>query len=323
VILRSASHPVRIKEDRGTSLRFALRSCLECSRPAKNKRGRMATCQRCGTSLGLVARFTGRTVCPGCAARPALQQEVALVALEGRLSQVADGSIDDEGLAQIPLLMARSQLSAEQLGPMRHTALRAFIDRILADDVITDEEEARANRIIDALQIEETDFNTNLIDVNARFIVARANDNRLPELESVSAILLRPGEIGHFVVSPTALTKTTVIRERVGSSSGVSVRLMRGVRFRVGQSRGHTVEVGEARDIGDIGTLVVTSERVVYLGGKGTIDLPLRRLVAINVDGPWLQIHASNRKPLEFFVPEGLSFAVGAVLNTASQRLLT
>jgi hypothetical protein len=206
---------------------------------------------------------------------------------------------------------------------MLHKALRAFIDLILADDVVTDEEEARANRIIDALGIDELDLKTNLIDVGARFIVARANDNRLPELDSVSTVLLQPSEIGHLVAQGAALVKTTVIRERVGGSAGVSIRVMRGVSFRVGQARWRTVDLGEARDIGDVGTLLITSHRIVYVGGKRTIDLPLRRLVAINVDGRWLQIHESNRRPLEFYLPHGLSYAAGAVLNVASQRLLT
>jgi hypothetical protein len=93
--------------------------------------------------------------------------------------------------------------------------------------------------------------------------------------------------------------------EYVGGYSGVSVRLMRGLSVRSGSSRGKKVDRTSV-DVDDYGTLYLSNQRVVFVGGRKTVDIPFSRLVSVEpyVDG--LKVNRTNASPL--------------VLRTGSQR---
>lgn len=71
-----------------------------------------------------------------------------------------------------------------------------------------------------------------------------------------------------------------------------------GVRYRIGQSRGTFVQGDESPTIIDTGAVVVTTQRVVFLGAKRTIEWAFSKLIAIQhyQNRPWTAIQVSNRQ---------------------------
>ena len=55
--------------------------------------------------------------------------------------------------------------------------------------------------------------------------------------------MAKKGEVVHFETA-AGLTKEVTLREFRGGSQGVSFRIAKGVRYRVGSMRGHMVTVG-------------------------------------------------------------------------------
>ena len=88
-----------------------------------------------------------------------------------------------------------------------------------------------------------------------------------------------------------------------GRSSGVSVPVGLGVRFRVGQSRGHYVQGAETPTIIDTGTVTFTDHRVVFLGAKWTREWSFDKLLGIQhfAGRPWTAIQVSNRQKTSGF----------------------
>jgi hypothetical protein len=90
--------------------------------------------------------------------------------------------------------------------------------------------------------------------------------------------------------------KEVVDREMRGGSSGVSVRIAKGVSYRVGQVRAHSVVVGTHLEAQDSGHLVVTDRRAVFMGTKKTLEFRRDRLVGLGQYADGLRLSVSNRQ---------------------------
>src|SRR5262249_48160264 len=88
----------------------------------------------------------------------------------------------------------------------------------------------------------------------------------------------------------------------VGGSQGVSVRLVKGVYYRLGAFKGHKVTVPKSE--WDMGQLVITNKAMFYEGldGKTTFRVELRDIIALESysDGLKLVRKAITSKPLIF-----------------------
>jgi hypothetical protein len=117
-----------------------------------------------------------------------------------------------------------------------------------------------------------------------------------------------------------ALMKEVTMREFRGGSSGFSFRIAKGVRYRTGSFRGHSVVVGTQLQVADTGVLAVTSTRIVFLGSRKTVEIPYSKLVGLEVFTDGIRFSASNRQNAPLFRLES-GDVVGATVNTAVQRL--
>src|ERR1700682_1731780 len=63
-----------------------------------------------------------------------------------------------------------------------------------------------------------------------------------------------------------------------GRSKGVSFKVAKGVRYRVGTSKGHYIQGDEVPTPIDTGTLTITNQRVVFQGTKATREWAFSKL---------------------------------------------
>ena len=198
-------------------------------------------------------------------------------------------------------------------------AFRDYADHVLADDVLTAEEELAFDDVVGALGIEPSEVHTTYSDVLNRLLVARVNDGRLDALPEPKLITKKDEVV--YLETLAALMKEVAIREWRGGSSGVSFRVAKGVSYRTGAVRGKSVVVGSELQVADSGILAVTSHRVVYMGNK-TIELLYAKLLNIDVFSDGIRFHVSNRQNAPLFkVEEGRGDVVAATVNAAMQQL--
>ena len=131
----------------------------------------------------------------------------------------------------------------------------------------------------EAIGYEQSDFARH--DLYTRLQVAKLNDGQLPvgrcaEADSQARRGRTPG-------NRRGADEEVAMREWRGASQGFSFRVAKGVRYRVGTTRGHLVTVGTQLHVADTGTLVVTSQRAVFLGTRKTIEMPYAKLIGMNV----------------------------------------
>jgi len=108
-----------------------------------------------------------------------------------------------------------------------------------------------------------------------------------------------------------------------GGSTGFSFRVMKGVSYRVGQSRGTLIKNPPALSTLDHGTVHYTTDRITFVGNQQTRSWDVSKMLDLNVDhnGQTVMISVSNRqKPSGLqggsFEEPGPGFMVRAALTT-------
>ena len=125
---------------------------------------------------------------------------------------------------------------------------------------------------------------------------------RQPEQGSPSSdIVLKSGEGVFATVNGVAWWKTGEGQDTTpGRSQGVSIPVGsvggRSVRYRVGANKGHFVQGERTPTAVDQGKLVITNQRVLFVGGKKTIECLFAKLVSAEVSGGDLALSVTNRQ---------------------------
>ncbi len=95
----------------------------------------------------------------------------------------------------------------------------------------------------------------------------------------VSNIILGEGEDCHYSGTVERRTVTNRVVGHQGGSSGVSIRVAKGVTYRTGGSKGAAIRGDVAEKTP--GTLSITSNRIIFTANKGSFDKKLSAITAI------------------------------------------
>jgi hypothetical protein len=213
-----------------------------------------------------------------------------------------------------------ASLSPKERAKHASDALRTYAENVLADDRLTSEEENAFVEVVTALGIEDEEFQAQFSDLFDRILIAQVNDGRLPVIAE-PVLIAKQDEVFHLEVM-ASLMKEVVLREFVGGSSGVSFRIAKGVSFRTSGFRGRSVVVGTELQAAESGLLVVSSQRVAYMG-KTTFEFPYSKLMYMEVFTDGIRVHVSNRQTASLFkVKDGQGQVIAATVNAAAQKLI-
>jgi hypothetical protein len=104
------------------------------------------------------------------------------------------------------------------------------------------------------------------------------------------------------VLPRTTLVEPRAVRTWHGRSSGQSIRIAKGFSVRMGASRGTSESHEELRPI-DAGTLVLTTERLFFLGLKRTTSTRLEKIIDIDNEGysNWLRVNREGKQKAECY----------------------
>ena len=83
-----------------------------------------------------------------------------------------------------------------------------------------------------------------------------------------------------------------------GIYQGISLRVMDGLSYRIGEFSRKQKQVLTSIDFGE---LIFTSNRVIFLGAKESLELYLKKLLSVNIAGEMLEINQAGRSKVIFF----------------------
>ena len=115
------------------------------------------------------------------------------------------------------------------------------------------------------------------------------------------SIRLTTSEEIRRVIPGTTLSEPRAVRSWRSAYAGPSIRIAKGLSFRFGRSAEVSESHEELRPV-DSGTLIATTQRLVFLGSQRTISIPLRKLIEIKPYSNGIQVHRQDRERAELFL---------------------
>ncbi len=113
-------------------------------------------------------------------------------------------------------------------------------------------------------------------------------------------IILKKGEEACVVLSGVNLFEPRAVRQTRGGYAGPTIRVAKGVSFRLGSVAARSESHEELRKI-DVGTFVLTNKRMVFIGSKRTTNIDLRKIISITAYKDGIASQRENKQKTEYF----------------------
>lgn len=142
-------------------------------------------------------------------------------------------------------------------------------------------------------------------------------DAPLPVVQS-SNVLMHKDEICHYTSSATYVKTKNVVVGYTGGSRGVSIRIMKGMSYRVGASKSQPIR-GDVQEKTE-GRLTITNKRIVFSASKGAFDKKITALSSITPykDGISFQF-GESQYPLILKSPTYVYQIIARIINTSEE----
>ena len=185
------------------------------------------------------------------------------------------------------------------------------VEQFLEDGILDTTEEKRLVEFKErfALSQSELDRNGALTKTAKAAVLREVLNGVIPQRMSVDGNLpvnLQKGEQVVWAFSGCKYLEDKTRRQVVGGSQGVSVRVMKGVYYRVGAFKGQAVEHTERVHI-DTGWVVVTNKNIYFSGPRKSVRLPYAKIVSFEPfsDGIGVMRDTATAMPQIFVTGDG------------------
>lgn len=226
----------------------------------------------------------------------------------------SDGRLTEQEIAQIDLGRGQLGLTDDDLKQIRVQAYSAALAAATSDGKVTADEESELIKLQAYFKIPDSEIDKPKQQL-ARFrLLAEIQEGNLPTT-NVQNVIFQKGEQAHWSEAGDILEERVVGRRYVGGSSGVSIRIAKGVSYRVGAHRGNIV-ADKAVVAVSSGDFIITSKRAIFRGDKKSFALAIPKLLDVNFFSNGVRLTDDKGKPRTVkFETRGNVDIVGAVLS--------
>ena len=254
----------------------------------------------------------------------------AVSAIESAVGQIfertmrealSDGKFTEQEKASLEATSKALGMSDVQTKRLYETAavaaVQAAFTSAIADQRYVKDEEAHVAALAKSLgvTIKHDESTAALV---ARFrLMGEIEGGDLPSVDV--PILLQRGEICHFS-GVAAHHEIKTLTKRINySGPTASIKIMKGVRWRVGSISVQRVTTDVMTQL-DTGNLYITSKRVLFDGTKKNVSIPLGKITNFTVFKDGLQVEKEAGKDPYFIGASDWELA-GACLDSAARKL--
>ena len=211
---------------------------------------------------------------------------------------VSDGVVTDAELKSLSNFTSECGISPDEFGRVRNIVFNQVLASFSSDRRFTDSEQKSLIHLAQRLGVSGTALAQAKSQVDYFALLHNLETTpfeQLPHNNGSSGILLEQGEFDYFSHSAQLLEERVVRSRVVGNSAGVGFRVMKGVSFRVGHSRGH---IQSERDVVpvSIGEFTITNKRLVFSGDRKSVNAPLAKLLDLDLFADGLRFSLTNRQ---------------------------
>lgn len=182
-------------------------------------------------------------------------------------------------------------------------ALDKAAHKYLSNGLITDSEQAHLDDFSMALGLPVNNLpakykGSDIEKMQQASILRRIQSGQFPPQNNFTVpIMLASGEYIIWQYPNVTMYQEKITKEWVGRSSGWSYRVCKGVYYRTGGSKGHSIEHSSMENVG-VGTLVLTNKNIIFYSLQKSSKVPYKKLIGVTPysDGVELQKDGANAK---------------------------
>lgn len=270
----------------------------------------MGNCKYCGHPAGLLMSAHKE-----CEAEH--QRALSLVSAgEGKMITEIDLAISNgKNLTQLDnTLSALGAQYAVPPGKHRELLVKGWeksVDRVLEDGILELHEEQRLMAFMQHFMLTQAELNLNgyFMKIAQAAVLRDVLEGKIPQRakpDSSLGVNFQKGEQFVWRFKGVKYYEDKTKRQTVGHTQGVSIRVMKGVYYRVGQFKGTPIETTE-RTLVDTGDLVITSKNIYFSGPSKSVRVPYDKIVSFHPyqDGFGMMKDAATARPQTFVTGDG------------------
>jgi hypothetical protein len=211
-------------------------------------------------------------------------------------------------------MLMRLKVSKSQLQDLGLPAYRKAVAHWTQQGTITREQLADLKRWQDLLEIPDDLVVDEHQEIDHIYLLSEIQQGHLPTV-SDGDLVKKKGELIHLKIRASLLEEKVVDKHWEGGSHGVSVRLAKGLSYRVGSSRGHLVSTTAVVPVSN-GSLMVTNQRVVFRGDAKSLNFLLGHVLDVHMFSDGVRITDDKGKPHTLKIADSSkSDLLGAILQ--------
>lgn len=232
-------------------------------------------------------------------------------------NSVKDGKLTKEEIDELEKKKNEFSLTEKDIQGIRVDLYAAAFSTIKEDKQVTKEEEQELGEIQKYLGIADEEIQPNKKELARLRLLNEIQGGNIPTIPATNLVMHKDEKA--YWSEPAILAEEKVINRRyVGGSHGVSLRIMKGVSYRIGSYRGNLVSETGVVAVSN-GSLIITSKRLIFQGDKKSFAVNLNKILNIQIFSNGIHFSENNRsKPrLIKFEEEGNNHIIAAILTYA------
>lgn len=263
----------------------------------------MGTCKICGQSAGWFKEYHSE-----CTARyKAGLDELISVATNA----VFNLSLCDNLMERCRSIAQPNKISDENIRDSLIVAWEKALDKYLDDGILSTDEEAQLMTYANKFNLVQSE-----LDRKGQFtraaqagVLREILEGKVPQRVTINGSIpfnLQKSETLIWLFNNVTLLEEKTTRSFVGTSQGVSIRIAKGLYYRVGAFKGHPIETTQMANKG-YGSLGVTTKNIYFAGSQKSLRVPYNKVItfAPYSDGIGIHTDAKTAKPIAFITGDG------------------
>ena len=213
------------------------------------------------------------------------------------------------------------RLALGEVKPILFAAWDKAAENAIGDNLLTQEEESRLNELSEFFGMDQsaTAQRPVFMKLVKAAVIRDLCEGKIPTRMKVDdlPLSLQKGEQVIWVFKNVKYCENKTRTQFVGGSQGVSVRVMKGVYYRVGAFRGAPIQTTAMVHV-DTGLLVVTNTHLTFIGPQKSVRLKHDKIISHTPysDGIGVCRDAVTAKPQVFITDDGW-FTYNVIVNAA------
>ena len=264
----------------------------------------MGDCIYCGNPAGFLKR--SHRECE----RVYKQGEAEIISLIAEAA--ANGSDRRRLQARISKTASASYISGGALRAVMIEGFERAVDRVLDDHLLTEREETAIVQLQQALSVPQRDLDRNgaVTKLVKGGILRDIAEGRMPqqrlEIDGIIPFNLQKSESLVWIFKDVKYNEEKTRTHYKGGSQGVSLRITKGVYYRVGGFKGERVQTSETVHM-DTGLMGLTTKHIYFAGPRKRFRIRYDRIVSFDPyeDGIGVMRDAQTAKPQSFVTGDG------------------